>query len=768
MPFRFVPGNGGYPRIEFDLKPPPGGGKIPSPKSPVPPPRGGLKGVAKGKLGTSPHLAALQLFLYIVTYTAPISSEQGREGIERWNKEVGQKDLLEESQIAFEGGQAYARYYAWGTYINTGKYFANVPPNERGTWGTSKAIGYTIPGIIIDAYFAEDSSQLFTVSQLKDGKLHEQTSLVYSTRDLEQPGTSSKLIYYNDQGINTSRNSFGKDFEIEGFINTDEPTDTSNNPPPTKEGIYTSGGYPKISISDITQLPDFSLPSGGIGFKPVTSGGKLIPPPAIKPPSKRDGDKYNSDRGGAPNAIPKPEVKGKQGIEPTPIPEALLGKENKPEYPPKPEIDLAPGEKWVFKDGKWYIKRKLKKPLTVFIPGGIEKPQDKLKQPVVEDRGWHTKIDNPVFDEPLPPPLRQGDSLGIPPRTKKTLYAPPSRDLKQGIVTTPPLAPSKPPEKGKLDDPTEPEIKPPFIPPIPPGQTPPDKCKGTCAGANGVKLDALNLLLNGTGVAQDAGILGIVKNTNDAVRSTTYGLAKIQKYAETAWKVTRADKVMAGVSMALTVHNAMMLSNNLLSTVSEATNMTLNALGIRDEEDKPINLGAAVNNMINKALVGLVGEAKYAEITARIAKANRIYQAGINLLDTTYSLFDSARTVAELTGEYTGKIGNALREAGVVYEDAYEEFTEKINPQNTAMRKLGSFRDKIEVVENAFDSVSQISGSVLEVKETVGQITEEKTELKTEIDNFLKEQNEEKDEAKAEVQVTTDISNADFDPGESP
>ena len=151
------------------------------------------------------------------------------------------------------------------------------------------------------------------------------------------------------------------------------------------------------------------------------------------------------------------------------------------------------------------------------------------------------------------------------------------------------------------------------------------------------------------------------------------------------------------------------------------------------------------------------------EITARIAKANRIYQTGINLLDTTYSLFDSARTVAELTGEYTGKIGNALRESGAVYEDAYEEFLEKINPQNAAMRRLGSFRDKIEVAENAFDSVAQISGSVLEVKETVGQIKEEKTELKAELDDFLKAQEEEKDTAKTQVQVATEVNENDFD-----
>ena len=246
------------------------------------------------------------------------------------------------------------------------------------------------------------------------------------------------------------------------------------------------------------------------------------------------------------------------------------------------------------------------------------------------------------------------------------------------------------------------------------------------------------------------------------VNNSAYGLRKIQGFAETAWRVTKADKIMAGVTMALTVHNAMMLSNNLASTISEAVNMTFNALNIRDEGDKEIDIGGAIRTKINEVLSSALGAENYTALTARIAKANRIYQASINLLDTTYSLFDSARTVAELTAEHTGKIGNALREAGAVYEDAYDEMTEKINPQNTAMRKLGSFRDAIEVAEDAFDSVTEISSNIVEIKETVGQIETEKKELKTEIDEFIKEQKDEKDTDKIQNQVTTDISDNDF------
>ena len=258
---------------------------------------------------------------------------------------------------------------------------------------------------------------------------------------------------------------------------------------------------------------------------------------------------------------------------------------------------------------------------------------------------------------------------------------------------TPELTPSGIPDDSSINDDPKPDAddnKPPFIPP-PPVSTPPPECKG-CNKKILDKMDGLTLGAQGLDLA-------LVQQIHSTVHSSAHGLAKIQSFAETAWKVTKADKIMTGVSMALTVHNAMMLSNNLLATVSEATNMAFNALGIRDETDTEFDFGQAIKDKIDAVLSSVLGQANYDALTVRIAKANRIYQSSINLLDTTYSLFDSARTVAELTAENTGKIGNALRESGAVYEDAYEEFIEQVNPQNTSQRRLANFREGLESVE---------------------------------------------------------------------
>lgn len=294
----------------------------------------------------------------------------------------------------------------------------------------------------------------------------------------------------------------------------------------------------------------------------------------------------------------------------------------------------------------------------------------------------------------------------------------------------------------------------------------------------------IDKLINASGTAFSAannallvamqGTLATLSTTANTIKSTTslsygvlthasHGLEAVQNFASTAWRVTRADKVMNGVAMVMTIHNGMMLSNNLLSTISEATNMTLDALGIRDETDEPLDFGAAIKAKISAVMSSLLGETAYAELTARIAKANRIYQSSINLLDTVYSLADSARNVAELTAENTGKIGNALRESGAVYEDAYEEFIERVSPQNRAMRNLDKFREGLESVENIADNVAQISGSVVETQETWEQLKLEKENWKTEVNTAIETEVTLKAEEKAQVNVSADIQDGSFD-----
>jgi hypothetical protein len=241
-----------------------------------------------------------------------------------------------------------------------------------------------------------------------------------------------------------------------------------------------------------------------------------------------------------------------------------------------------------------------------------------------------------------------------------------------------------------------------------------------------------------------------------------YGLQKIQKFADTAWKATHADKVLNALSTAMVIHNGIMLSKNLAQTMGEAATVTLQAMRVTDSEGKPFDVGSALSGKLKQLITSAIGAGGYEALTIRIANYSRIYQSAANLTNTAFSLFDSARNIAETTAANTGKIGNALRESGAVYEDAYTEMLEKVNPQNAAMRRLEGFSNGLEAIEQGVSSISSVSSEVISIKDNYTQLKEEKETLAQETTEILAAKKIEKGEAKVAVQVSAEVKAIDF------
>ena len=251
--------------------------------------------------------------------------------------------------------------------------------------------------------------------------------------------------------------------------------------------------------------------------------------------------------------------------------------------------------------------------------------------------------------------------------------------------------------------------------------------------------------------------------TRGVVTNPNFGLQKVQEYASTAWKATRADKILNGITTALVVHNAVMLSANLGQTIGDVASVAMNAIGIRDEEDNPIDVNGIVRRKLDAMIVRFIGEEKYAALTQKLASSMRIYQSAVNVLDITRSMFDSVTSMTELTVEHTGKIGNALLEARVVYEDAYEEMVDTVNPHSKALTKVAKFGEAVNTVEDAFDSIGNVASEVVDVKDTYAELAESKQEffdvIKEEKENLA----EATQETKTDSQVTTEIDTVDFE-----
>lgn len=526
--------------------------------------------------------------------------------------------------------------------------------------------------------------------------------------------------------------------------------DTGGNPPPITEPVYSSGGLASPTVVPV--LPQEVNTNKPTAFKPPS----VLP--KIKP--EEEADKKTPVVEPAPSVVPE--------LQPLPdddVEKQLIIPLDRPTI--RSDDPTAPVEQKKPANATVTITRYASPQELEDIRKVIE--EDRKKRQLSTDFEAEFEVDKLKFGIPSIAENQQTNKEGTNKqedlsKTKKTLFRPivpvvPTVERPTEIRTSTGTGTNFPiiaPLPGyKLQEPKAPA----------PTVTPVSGCSKGCAGGTGGGLsqaDSNNLAKAADASAQLA-ILGIVKNTNEAVRHAKYGLEAVQKFGETAWKVTQADKVMAGVTMALTIHNAMMLSNNLLSTMSEATNMALNALNIRDETDSPLDFGTLVKGKITSVLTSILGQSQYEALTARIAKANRIYQSSINLLDTTRNLFDSAQSIAEINARYTGEIGNALRNARVVAEDAYEEMIEKMNPQSKGLLGLQKFTDGIEAVESAFDSVTQISSNVVEIQDNIGQLETEKTALIAEIDEDKKNKETERKITKINSTVTAEIASADFE-----
>ena len=279
--------------------------------------------------------------------------------------------------------------------------------------------------------------------------------------------------------------------------------------------------------------------------------------------------------------------------------------------------------------------------------------------------------------------------------------------------------------------------------------------------------DVLNAGLNATIITQNNGLRTIAQSTNDIVSHRDYGLKKVQSFASTAWKATHGDKILNAITTAVVIHNGVMLSRGLGNTLADVATITLQAMGVHDSDDKPFDVQSILSAKLTQLIDFAIGEEKHKALTDKIASYSRVYQSAANLADLTFSLFDSARNIAESSAVNTGKIGNALREAGAVYEDAYGEMSEKYSPQNKAMRKLSGLTENVQDFAEKADRIGEMSGGVIEIKESYAELQSERQVLEHEVKLALDLKKEEKDLAKKDVLAKTEVNNIDFDPAPS-
>jgi hypothetical protein len=260
--------------------------------------------------------------------------------------------------------------------------------------------------------------------------------------------------------------------------------------------------------------------------------------------------------------------------------------------------------------------------------------------------------------------------------------------------------------------------------PPPPSQP----CKGNSCGQagldqatkNGEDLAKILDLLNALGIGdikktvdridtkigpQITDAVGNKRGLTEVAMDTVKGVFKIKDYLP-------IDRALNAITLAVTIHNAAMLSQSLEQTLASTVSNVLAALGIKDAEGIPLDINKILSDTFSGLVKAAIGAENYTSLVATWKKGNRIYQASANLLSNVNSLRYSFTSALEQIGGMNGKIGNALRRSGAVSENSYPWFNPSPDYDNRFMRGL-------ETAEQFTSSIDSIAGEILSAQESI-------------------------------------------------
>lgn len=225
------------------------------------------------------------------------------------------------------------------------------------------------------------------------------------------------------------------------------------------------------------------------------------------------------------------------------------------------------------------------------------------------------------------------------------------------------------------------------------------------------------------------GIYAVTRQNRGLNTAIMARLQVMQTFAAKAWQSTRQSKLVQTLTLASVIHNSVMLSGDVVQTLGDLSGELLATIGIKDENNSPLNINQLVGSSVQNFVRGVVGEQIYTNTSKAWLKANRIISSATMIAYTVRSLNDTSKDVMEWTAENTGKIGNALKKYGVVGERAYPWMSERVKAQDAYRRKFERVTEGLESLEDTASSLSQVTGNIREIQE-------EYTELKEQRDAF--------------------------------
>jgi chromosome segregation ATPase len=259
-----------------------------------------------------------------------------------------------------------------------------------------------------------------------------------------------------------------------------------------------------------------------------------------------------------------------------------------------------------------------------------------------------------------------------------------------------------------------------------------------------------------TGNAIGAKNLGVSLANNRFIKMILLMSQKLDKFIYAKWlwytnfvtskwdKLTKSrlyDKAINTMNFLTNLHNATYLSKSVVDTLFILLEEGLAIIGIKDDEGNSFSIGTIINQQLSNLMISILGNERATGISDTWNSLSTIYNTGMNVIYSLSTIVDSSRQLVEITGEYVGKIGNALRKSGVVFENSYQRMQEKFDKLTEATESRWSkFFDRANNLETGIGAFSMVTSNILSIQYAIQDLKNNRQELKTQIAEYTNSQ----------------------------
>lgn len=187
------------------------------------------------------------------------------------------------------------------------------------------------------------------------------------------------------------------------------------------------------------------------------------------------------------------------------------------------------------------------------------------------------------------------------------------------------------------------------------------------------------------------------------------GITSLRASVDLSW-------ILSVMTFAATVHNAALLSTDIVRSLIGTFDNMFNLLNIKGADGQSLQMSKLLSQSINDALVNMLGVKQVAEIKAKWVQYSTVYRASAAVLGTLSRIQQNTLSVIEVTGSYVGRIGNALRRYGAVGDDAYNWMSEQIAARSV---RYESLNNSLQNVSQASSDLNTVSASGVDTKDAI-------------------------------------------------